>query len=69
MTKPRTRTSRRRVKDQPLGVAERVGTAPPSAYVHGRTGHTRPAGADTYPLDGTEHRYDGKCHPECPNVR
>lgn len=29
----------------------------------------RPAPHHTYLLDGTVHRYDGKCHSDCENVR
>lgn len=38
-------------------------------YVPGASGKTRPARDDTYLLDGTEHRFDGACHPDCENVR
>lgn len=38
-------------------------------YVRGSSGQTPPAGADTYPLDGEQHRFDGRCHADCPDVR
>lgn len=32
-------------------------------------GSGRTDGAKTYTLDGTEHRFDGACHADCPDVR
>lgn len=63
------RTSPKPVQGQtsPGGLADAPG------YVHGRTGAVRPEKHHTYVLSDagveTVHRYDGKCHPGCLNVR
>lgn len=65
MTHLRSKT--RRASVTAIGVAERLGpTAPPTVYVHK---DKRPQGSDRYTVDGQSHRYDGKCHTACQNVR
>ena len=44
-------------------------TQPVRPYIRGASGAVRPDGAATYVVDGIEHRFDGKCHDECENVR
>lgn len=39
------------------------------AYTYGSTGAKRPEKYDTYVVDGTSHRFDGKCHADCEDVR
>lgn len=63
MPSPRHRTKRARKQ-----ILRQPGSEP-SPYVRGASGLTRPAGSDTYTTDTGEHRYDGRCHPDCPNVR
>jgi hypothetical protein len=46
------------------GKPERLG---PRTYRYRGTG--KPDGAKRYTIDGTEHRFDGKCHADCPDVR
>jgi hypothetical protein len=41
----------------------------PERYTYGATSSTRPAGDDLYLIDGIAHRWDGRCHEECPDVR
>lgn len=48
------------------------GTDKPQApnYKHGLTGAVRPEADATYVMpDGTLHRWDGKCHDDCENLR
>lgn len=63
MARPKTKRS----AGKPLGVAQRLGDAPPTRYTYRGTG--RPEGDRTYTIDGTEHRWDGTCHDECEDVR
>lgn len=64
MPTPKNKTKRVQIK--PLGVSERLGDAPPTHY---RYTDRRPDPDAVYTTDGTEHRFDGTCHPDCPNVR
>lgn len=65
----RAKNSTRRSQIKPLGVAERLGHAPPTKYVRGRTGKARPKPTDTYVVDDVTHTFDGSCHDACENVR
>jgi hypothetical protein len=63
---------RRRARSRPIRGQRHL--TPKHTYTHGATGSTRPAKDDTYLLDGPDgqpvpHRFDGKCHPDCENVR
>lgn len=44
-------------------------TQPVKPYVHGATGAGRPKKTDTYEVNDVRHRFDGKCHDDCENVR
>jgi hypothetical protein len=67
MAIPRRKTRKDRVQVE--GVATRLKDAPPTRYVHGQTGAVRPEKTSTYEIDGIRHRFDGRCHPDCENVR
>lgn len=59
-----TRRNASRAGIKPLGVGERLGTAPPSRYTH-----TPAAPPETYVQHGVTHRTDGTCHETCEDWR
>lgn len=65
MPRPKNRTSKQRVRVE--GVAHWRRDIDPARYTYRGTGS--PDGADTYMLDGEPHRWDGRCHADCEDVR
>lgn len=62
MPRPRTR----RHIGKPEGVAKRP-RRDREPYTYRGTG--KQPGDRTYEVDGVEHRFDGTCHADCPDVR